>query len=920
MGGVSTGPGPRSALLDRAKECAVLDDLVAALRRGESQALVLHGEAGIGKTQLLQYLVASATDMTVVRAAGVESEMELAYASLHQLCMPLLDRVGRLPAPQRDALEVVFGLSPGPVPDRFLVSLAVLSLMAEAAEQRPLLCIVDDAQWVDDASVLALSFVARRLLAEQVGIVFAARDLADHLRHISAIELGGLPDSDARRLLNSRLRFALDERISNRIIAETRGNPLALLELPHGLTHSELAGGFGLLDARDLSGLIEDSFARRLDALDDATRRLMVLAAAEPTGDPLLLWRAAGRLGVSPAATSGLEAQELLAIGERVTFRHPLARSAVYGSASAEERRTIHLALAAATDAQTDPDRRAWHRAAATDGPDEQVASELELSARRALTRGGVAANAAFLRRALTLTADPARRTDRALAAAEATFQAGDFETALGLLGTVEASSPDDFQSARSELLRGHIAFLSFRTGDAPALLYRAGQRLEPFDIGLARDAYLTAWGAALIAGQSAGDNALLQLCAAVRALPPLPDDPRPQDLLLDGLALLMTEGHAGATSTLRRAATAIAGMPVSDVLVWGWIAGFATALLWDIQGMKSTAERANQLLREAGALTALPPSLTVLSLVMAWTGDLPAAAALIRESDDIAEATGSRQAPYGLLRLLALQGNAAEATPAISGLLTMAPGGQGMVADWAQWTAAVLYNGLGRHDLAMHAAQQASTNQLQWWAMWVLPELVEAAVRIGETEVAEDAVARLAVSTRPSATDFGLGIEARSRALVTVGPTAGDLYREAIERLARTPLRPELARAYLVYGEWLRRDDQLVEAQEQLRTAHEMFAGMGMHGFAERARTELMATGEKPPVRSVETRDLLTAQERQIARLAREGLSNPEIGARLFVSPRTVEWHLRNVFGKLGIRSRRELSEALNVTALAID
>src|SRR4051794_281146 len=443
----------------RARECALLDGLIAAIRQSESRALMLRGEAGIGKTALLEYLVGSASDATVVRAVGVESEMELAFASLHQLCAPMLDRRDRLPGPQRQALEIVFGLSEGAAPDRFVVGLAVLSLLSEVAEERPLLCVVDDAQWLDHASALTLAFVARRLLAEPVGIVFAAREPGEELRHVPELEVHGVRNGDARALLSSVLRFKLDERVRDRIIAETHGNPLALLELPRGLTATQLAGGFGLLTAQALTGRIEGSFVRRLEALTDDARRLLLVAAAEPVGDPQLLWRAAERLGVGPVAAKADEADGLLAIGERVTFRHPLVRSAMYGSAVVEGRRGVHLALAEVTDREADPDRRAWHLAAAAAGPDEEVAFELERSAGRAQARGGLAAAAAFLQRAVGLTEDPARRADRALAAAQANFLVGEFDAALGLVVSAESGPLDEFQCARVDLLRGYVAF-----------------------------------------------------------------------------------------------------------------------------------------------------------------------------------------------------------------------------------------------------------------------------------------------------------------------------------------------------------------------------------------------------------------------------------------------------------------------------
>ena len=912
MESLFSAPGRHTGLRGRGSECALLDDMVSSIRRGESRSLVLRGEAGIGKTALLEYLIASASDLTVVRAVGVQSDMELAFASLHQLCGPLLDRLETLPAPQRHAMEIVFGLSDGEAPDRFLVGLAVLSLFSEATEQRPLLCVVDDAQWLDQASALTLAFVARRLLAEPVGLVFGAREPGEELRHISELEVQGVRNGDARALLSSAVRFKLDERIRDRIIAETHGNPLALLELPRGLTATELAGGFGLLGARALTGRIEESFVQRLNALSDDARRLLLVAAAEPVGDPLLLWRACERLRIPPAAAEGAEANELLAIGDRVTFRHPLVRSAVYRSAAAEDRRAVHLALAEATDEQTDPDRRAWHLAAATAGPDEQVASELERSAGRAQARGGLAAAAAFLQRAVALTKDPRRRADRALAAAQASLQAGAFDAALGLVATAETGPLDDFQRARVDLLRARVAFADGHWSDAPPLLLKAATRLESFDLDLARETYLTAWGAAALAEDLAARDVLLEICRAVRALPPRPGPPRPLDLLLDGLALLITEGHAVAAPTLQRAVLALADLPVEDVLRWGWMAVGASSAVWDYESWHATATRQLQVVRDAGALAELPIHLSYLGTVTAWQGDFEGAASLIAELDSVAAATGSRFPPYTLLRLRALQGREGDASAAIASAIEQF-GGQGTTAARAHWAAAVLYNGLARYEEAASAARQAISGALNhWMLMWVLPDLVEAAGRLGDTELACDALERLAKTTQPSGTEFALGIEARCRALLSDGTAAEGLYREAVERLGRTRLRPELARAHLLYGEWLRRENRRVDAREQLRKAHEMLVGMGMEAFAERARQELEATGEKVRKRTVETRDDLTAQERQIARLARDGMSNPEIGARLFLSPRTIEWHLRNVYTKLNIRSRRELAKAL--------
>jgi DNA-binding CsgD family transcriptional regulator/tetratricopeptide (TPR) repeat protein len=902
--------------MDRLSERDALGWLVEAVRAGQSRALVVRGDPGVGKTVLLDDLAgqASGAGCRVARAVGVQSEMELAFAGLHQLCAPMLSGAASLPLPQHDALRIAFGLAAGPPPDRFLVGLAVLSLLSEVAGDRPLICLVDDAQWLDRASAQALGFAARRLGADPVGLVFAVREPGAELAGLPELEVAGLGDSDARALLASALAGPLDARVADLIVAETRGNPLALLELPRGLSPAELAGGFGLPGAAPLAGRIEDSFARQLDALPDETRRLLQLAAADPSGDRSLVWRAARRLGIPVQAGAPAVEAGLVEFDGRVRFRHPLARSAAYRSASLSDRQQLHAALAEATDPQADPDRRAWHRAQAAAGPDEDVAAELERSAGRAQARGGMAAAAAFLERSVALTADPARHAERILAAAQASMQAGAFGKALELLATAEGGALDEFQSARVDLLRGHVTFASGLVSDAPPLLLKAARRLEPFDLELARETYLTAWRAAGMAGHLAGASVLVEICRAARALPPPPGDPRPLHVLLDGLALLGTDGRAAATPTLQRAAKALAGIPVEDVLRWGWMAADASALVWDFEGVCAISARQVQLARDAGALAQLPIHLSALALARAWIGDFAGAAVLVAEIDSVAAATGNRFPPYMALRLWAMQGREAEASAAIASATEQAAaGGRGMAATTAYWAAAVLYNGLARYEEAAAAARQATSDTLNpWMSMWALPELVEAAARGGDAELARDALARLAETTQPCGTDPALGIEARCWALLSDGAAADGLYREAIARLSRTRLRPELARAHLVYGEWLRREQRRVDARTQLRAAHDQFTSIGMEAFAERARRELIATGEKVRKRSSETRGQLTPQEEQIAGLARDGLSNPEIGARLFLSARTVEWHLRKVFIKLGIVSRHELKAAL--------
>jgi DNA-binding CsgD family transcriptional regulator len=904
-------------LRGRSSEVSALTGLAAAVRTGESRVLVLRGEPGAGKTVLLDYLAEQAQGCRVVRTAGIQSEMELAFAGLHQLLAPMLDRLEQVPVPQRGALCTAFGLSAGPPPDRFLVGLAVLSLLSETARDRPLVCVIDDEHWLDQASAQALGFAARRLAADPVGLVFAARVPGDELAGLPELVVEGLPEDDARALLDSALTGPLDTRVRDQIVAEARGNPLALLELPHGMTRGELAGGFGLPGAGSLTGRIEASFRRRLDALPADTRRLLLLAAADPSGDPSLVWRAAGRLGIGVQADIPALEAGLVELGVRVRFRHPLVRSAVYRSASIAERQQAHGELAAATDPAADPDRRAWHRAQATDGPDEKVAEELERSAGRAQARGGMSAAAAFLERAVRLTADPAQLVERTLAAAQASMQAGGFDQALGLLVMTEAWPLDELASARVDLLRGQVVFAASLGSDAPSLLLKAARRLEPLDPALARETYLDAWQAAMYTGHLARAGDLAEVSRAARALTP-PARPGPADLLLDGLALLITDGPAAAAAILQQVISAFTSpdMAPDQVLRWGWIARTADSALWSDEGWQLT-ERQVQLARESGALAALPFPLRRMLVDAVRNGDFAAAASLMAETEAVSEATGSRVVPSSAATLASFRGREAEAVPLIQATLEEAAAwGQGMPVTYAHWVTAVLNNGLSRYAEALVAARLASEQQHVWISVWVLPELIEAAARTGDVRLAADTVERLAGWTRVGGNEAGLGIEARSRALVSKGQVAEDLYQEAIERLGHTQRRTEAARAHLLYGEWLRRQGRRRDAREQLRTAYRTLDEIGMEAFAERAHKELAATGEtarkRPAQAALPASQELTPQEAQVAQLARDGLSNPEIAARLFISSHTVQYHLGKVFTKLGISSRGQLHRVL--------
>jgi DNA-binding CsgD family transcriptional regulator len=907
-------------LQDRHSECEVLDRLLEAVRRGESRVLVVRGEPGVGKSALLEYVVTQASGCRVARAAYVESEMELAFAGLQQLCAPLLNRVDQLPGPQRDALGTAFGLRAGNSPDRFLVGLAVLSLFSDRAEEQPLICVVDDAQWLDRASVQTLVFVARRLLAESVGLIFAVRELEEEqeLAGLTELVVEGLNDDDARALLDSAIHGRLDEEVRERFIAETRGNPLALLELPREWAPTRVAGGFGLPDSTPLVSRIEQSFLRRLHSLPRDTQRFLQTAAAEPVGDLTLLLRAVERLGIGAEAAAPAEAAGLVELDARVRFRHPLVRSAIYSAASPQERRDVHRALAGATDPGVDPDRRAWHRAHAALGPDEAVASELERSAGRAQARGGFAGAAAFLERATKLTPDPARRGARALAAAQAKFDAAAPDSALALLAAAEIAPLDELQHARVDVLRAQIEFARGRSQPASALLLAAAKRLEPLDAELARVTYLEAFGAALFAGRLSGPVGVRQVADAARTAARAGSSmqpPRPLDLLLDGLVTRFTEGYPAGVAPLRRALGTLQALLREHGLV-GREVRFAWGVspeLWDDDAWHELASRGVAIARDRGALTALPIGLTYHASLLIFSGRLKTAAMLLEEADAIAAATGNAHFDYASPLLAAVRGHETDASAVIEAAVQHATArGEGRAIPHAEHAAAVLYNGLGRYQGALAAAQRACEYEDLGVFGWALVELIEAGARTGNREAAAAALEQLAERTGASATDWGLGMEARSRALLADTQTAEPLYHEAIERLTRSRISLHLARAHLLYGEWLRRERRRTDARHQLRTAHQMLLTMGAEGFAERTERELLATGESARKRTGETSRQLTPQETQIAQLARDGFSNPEIGAQLFISPRTVQYHLHMIFTKLGIGSRMELNRVL--------
>jgi DNA-binding CsgD family transcriptional regulator len=912
---VATNRGT-SVLLGRQRECAALDAGLAALRTGQSQALVLRGEAGVGKTTLLNYLVARAAGCQVVSAAGVQNELELAFSGLYQVCAPMLDRVDRLPSPQAGALLTAFGMSCGEPPDRFLVSMAALGLLAECAQDRPLVCVIDDAQWLDRASVQALAFVARRLVAESVALIFSTRSSDDEgdLAGLPALVIEGLPSDEARTLLRSTLLGPVDDRVLDRLVAETRGNPLALLELPRGFTQAELSSGFALQGPRMLSDRIEESYRRRLELLDGQTRELLLAAAAEPLGDPVLLWRAAAQLGIGVAAAGPASSGGLLEMGTRVRFPHPLLRSAIYWAASAEQRRTVHRALAEATDVDGDPDRRAWHRAQAAALPDEDIAAELVRSANRAQARGGPAAAAAVLERAAELTPDPARRAERALTAATAAHQAGEPETALRLI-SMAAAGPQENRtlSAQVEELRAQVAFATDSGSDAAVSFLRAASQFQHLDIDRARDNYLDAMAAAMSAAGPGAHDGRAQVARAGQAGLARARQQRPSDLLLEGLTSRFTDGYSGAMPTLKAALHAFMTVDLSraEAQRWLWLAHSTAADIWDEGTWAALPARQLKLAHDSGSIVALPVALWMGIVTHVLTGALDAAASQLAELEKVSEATRSRLAPYAPLMLAVWEGRETEAVALVEATHSeLARRGEGIGAAYTGWLEALLYNALGKYELASDAAHPIGADSGEFGtATWgALVETIEAASRCGQTGLGTQALHRLTSMTQASGTNWALGLEARSRALLSTGNTADSDYQESLARLTPTRIRGELARSHLLYGEWLRRQRQGIDARHHLRTAHHMFTTIGSEAFAQRAARELKAAGGTAHKRTPVTNKELTPQEAHIVRLVREDLTNQDIAARLFISPRTVEWHLSKIFSKLGVTSRRHL------------
>ncbi|MFC3452153.1 AAA family ATPase [Amycolatopsis speibonae] len=886
------------SLVGRRDESDRLLALARAAGRGEGGVLVLRGEPGIGKSSLLDHVAHAAPEgFQLIRASGSEFEGELPFAALHQLCVPALAHLDTLSAPYRDSLLVAFGLADG-APDPFRVGLAALELLATAAAKRPLLCVVDDAHWLDTASARALTFLARRIAAEPIAMVFAARD-QDPIRgldELPGLTVGGLSDAHARALLAEEKTVTLDERVRDRLLAEARGNPLALIELPK-------AGGFALPAPSPIASRIERSFRARMAELPRDARRLLILASADPTGDPGLLWAAARLLDLDvPAASTAAEASGLILFGTRASFCHPLARSAAYRAAEPEQRHAAHRALAEATDPDSAGDRRAWHRAQATTGPDEQVAAELELSASRAQARGGVAAAAAFLERAAALSLDPGKQVERTLAAARTTLEAGGTDAAADLLASIDTEKLAVPQHASVDLLRGRIAFVQGADGAVrgPELILGAARRLADVDPERSRECFVAALEMGLVVGRAAG--VLDRVLDAARSAPATSRTPD----LLDALVRLTTEGHQAGVPSLRRVLT-------GDDAGWTRTPALATVLageLWDIDLHATIVGWLVRTGRDTGAPMTIRLGLSQVAMHAVLTGHFGRAMAAIAEEEAIADALGDPPQLYSRVHLAAMRGRRQEVLD-LSAEAT--DRGNDQLTANIHWATAVLYNGLAEYPAALDAATRAVASGDLFLTGVALPELVEAAVRCGEHAVALSALKSLAERTEPAGTGFALGVLAGARAMVS---DAEEDHLEALRHLASGPLAVHLARAHLRYGEWLRRAGRRRDAREHLRTAHEQLSKIGLEAFTRRAADELRATGEVARSRSEHSYDHLTMQETHIARQVASGATSKEVATRLFVSPRTVDAHLRNIFRKLGITSRRQLRDMPDLSA----
>jgi DNA-binding CsgD family transcriptional regulator len=903
------GAAPLTSLRGREREQSALNQVLLDVLSGRSRVLVVRGEPGIGKTALLEDFCRRAGDVVVIRGVGIESESELAFAGLQQICSQIPREILELLSePQRDAIRVALGSSAGVVPSPLLLGAAMLEHLADMAERRPVVVVIDDAQWLDRPTAQTLAFVARRIDTESLGLVLAVREQSQQLRGLPELIVEGLATVDAHKLLASALVAPVDEQVRERFIAETMGNPLAILELCHmlpGLTGFEETAG--RRDSRGLWAQLEEAFARRIDALSPRSRRLSLIAAAEPLGDPVLMWRAADILQIPRNSADELEDAGLVHIRARVVFRHPVVRSVVYRHSRPAARRLVHEALAQAVDEGSDPEYRAWHRALAANGPDEEVAAELESSAGRATRRGGLGAAASFLERAVMLSEDVRSRGRRALVAAEAQLDAGQPSSAEALISIAQLAAETDLEVAQREVLEARLAYTRGRGRGAPALLLSAARRLDALGGTSPRDIYHRAMIAAIFAGRLSDGTTVADVAAAARASP-IRRPTSLQDLHMRAIAALAVDGHATAAPLARQLIAALRERDLSspdEAALLGMGIQFST-ILWDDESWVDLASRGLRLARNLGCLDVLPIALCNQASAHAWQGEFAAATELVHELRALSNATGVPElaTPAMTVSVYGPPGPAFELIYAARE--AAAKRGEGLIVTFSEITEAILCNSLGRYEDAWRAAASAYADPLLY-NPYLLGELLESAARSGHPERAVAARADLSARAAAANTDWAWGIETRSEALFNEGEQAERLYRASIEHLQCTRMRVQLARSHLLYGEWLRREGRRVDARQQLRTAHDLFHAMRVVVFTERATQELAATGETARKRTnaPDNADELTVREAQIARLAATGLSNRQIGEQLFISHRTVGYHLAKVFVKLGVNNR---------------
>ncbi len=915
-------------LVGRTEERALLDELATRVSAGFSGALVFIGEPGVGKTHLLRHLRDTTAGVGMPWISGAQSELRLGFAALHRLVLPYLDRLDRLSGPHRTALEVTFGLAEGPPPNRFLVGLGALALLSRVAMERPLICLVDDAQWLDPESLAVLGFVARRLHADHIGLVFSARAHAGDLTALAGLptrEVGPLDRSSAHAVLDEVVPGELDPRVSARMIDETGGNPLAMIELARELTAEQLAGRFPLPRRLPVGRRVDVHFLAQIAMLAQEARTVLLVAAASSDDNPSMVWRAAALLGLASEAADEALRQGIVSLEPRIMFRHPLIRSAVYDGATLDERHRVHEALAMVARGDGDDDRAAWHRAAAVTAPDETIAADLEASAKRAQRRGGYTMQAAFLTRAAELSTESKRRALRYLAAAEAYLAAGDGPLAEALLDLATPGLDDAGMHVSVQRMRASIAVFFSQHKDVPAILLDAARTVDAADHVLVRQILFDAMQAAVVAREYTVGATLGEVADAVLVASRDPRRPAAaNDLLLDGFASRISGSYAEAVPLLRAAVATLFTDATSAVDIPSTILGwFAADDVWDEQGRRAMFERAQALERRHGALGAMRITLAGLAISQVWAGQMTDAENSHGEAAEISALIGvPPPATTGvLLEVRAWQGREDESRAIASSTAQWGrERGASILEIFALMGLTVLELGLGRYPQALGWSLQIYDDDPPGFGNRILPDVVEAGVRGGDREAAQAALVRLTERATAAGSPWALGLLARSTALLAADAEAETYYHEAIRLLSETAVRTELARTHLLYGEWLRRRKRRRDAQLQLRIACDMFTAMGAVAFAHRARSEQSASGQsKHNVPQADNPSGLTPQEIQVARQAGAGATNAEIASRLYITTSTVEYHLSKVFRKLGITSRRQLATALFTAGLPL-